>query len=70
MGSDRAAAAWQGGWSGPDGLGWFVFENRNLLDIPAVFARLFTAIIVGLAVENFILRVIERRTIMWRGSWN
>lgn len=24
--------------SGQGGLGWFIFENRNLLDIPAVFA--------------------------------
>jgi len=23
---------------GQGGLGWFIFENRNLLDIPAVFA--------------------------------
>ena len=26
--------------SGQGGLGWFIFENRNLLDIPAVFAGL------------------------------
>ena len=34
--------------SGQGGLGWFIFENRNLLDIPAVFAGLLTVIIIGL----------------------
>jgi NitT/TauT family transport system permease protein len=49
--------------SGKGGLGWFIFENRNLLDIPAVFAGLLTVITIGLIVENFIFRTIERRTI-------
>src|SRR6185437_17168974 len=42
--------------SGQGGLGWFIFENRNLLDIPAVFAGLLTVIIIGLIVENLIFR--------------
>ena len=46
--------------SGQGGLGWFIFENRNLLDIPAVFAGLLTVIIIGLIVENLIFRTIER----------
>jgi NitT/TauT family transport system permease protein len=49
--------------SGQGGLGWFVFESRNLLDIPAVFAGLLTVIIIGLVVENLIFRTIEERTI-------
>jgi NitT/TauT family transport system permease protein len=49
--------------SGKGGLGWFIFENRNLLDIPAVFAGLLTVIIIGLVVENLIFRTIERRTV-------
>jgi NitT/TauT family transport system permease protein len=49
--------------SGQGGLGWFIFENRNLLDIPAVFAGLLTVIIIGLIVENLIFRTIERKTI-------
>jgi NitT/TauT family transport system permease protein len=44
-------------------LGWFIFENRNLLDIPSVFAGLLTVIIIGLIVENLIFRTIERKTI-------
>ena len=50
--------------SGQGGLGWFIFENRNLLDIPAVFAGLLTVIIIGLIVENLIFRTIEKRTVM------
>ena len=49
--------------SGKGGLGWFIFENRNVLDIPAVFAGLLTVIVIGLLVENLVFRTIERRTV-------
>lgn len=49
--------------SGKGGLGWFIFENRNLLDIPAVFAGLLTVIAIGLFVENLVFRTIERKTV-------
>lgn len=49
--------------SGRGGLGWFIFENRNTLDIPAVFAGLLTVIVIGLVVENLVFRTIERRTV-------
>ena len=49
--------------SGQGGLGWFIFENRNVLDIPAVFAGLLTVIAIGLLVENLVFRTIERRTV-------
>ncbi len=49
--------------SGKGGLGWYVFENRVLLDIPAVFSGLLTVILIGLVVENLIFRSIERRTV-------
>ena len=54
--------------SGKGGLGWFIFENRNLLDIPAVFAGLLTVIVIGLIVENLIFRTIERRTVRKWGT--
>ena len=50
--------------SGQGGLGWFIFENRNLLDIPAVFAGLLTVIVIGLIVENVVFQTIERHTIL------
>lgn len=49
--------------SGSGGLGWFIFENKNQLEIPNVFAGLLTVILIGLAVENLIFRVIEARTV-------
>jgi NitT/TauT family transport system permease protein len=49
--------------SGSGGLGWYVYENKNLMEIPTVFAGLFTVILIGLAVENLLFRQIERRTI-------
>lgn len=49
--------------SGSGGLGWFIFENKNSLDIPTVFAGLLTVIIIGLVVENIIFRAIEANTI-------
>jgi NitT/TauT family transport system permease protein len=49
--------------SGSGGLGWFIYENKNELNIASVFAGLFTVIIIGLAVETFIFRNIEIRTV-------
>ena len=49
--------------SGAGGLGWFIFENKNMLDIPNVFAGLLTVILIGLVVENLIFQTIERRTV-------
>jgi len=49
--------------TGSGGLGWFIYENKNELNIAYVFAGLFTVIIIGLAVENVIFRNIETHTI-------
>lgn len=45
------------------GLGWFIYESKNQLNISAVFAGLLTIIIIGLVVENLIFRAVEQRTI-------
>ncbi len=49
--------------SGKGGLGWYIFESKNQLDIPEVFAGLLTIIMIGLLVENVIFRTIENRTV-------
>ena len=49
--------------SGSGGLGWFIYENKNQLEIPSVFAGLLTVIIIGLLVENVIFRTVEARTV-------
>ncbi len=49
--------------SGSGGIGWFIYENKNLLETAAVFAGLLTVILIGLAVENLLFRTVEQRTI-------
>jgi NitT/TauT family transport system permease protein len=49
--------------SGAGGLGWFIYENKNQLEIPSVFAGLLTVILIGLAVENLVFRTLEARTV-------
>lgn len=45
------------------GLGWFIFQSKNSLEIPSVFAGLLTVILLGLIVENFIFLTAEKMTI-------
>jgi NitT/TauT family transport system permease protein len=52
-----------GATSRSGGLGWFIYENRNELETPSVFAGLFVVIIIGLLVESVIFRFIESRTV-------
>jgi NitT/TauT family transport system permease protein len=49
--------------SGKGGLGWYIYENKNMLEIPAVFAGLFTVILIGLVVENLFFRNLEAATV-------
>lgn len=49
--------------AGQGGLGWFIFENRNLLETAGVFAGLMTVMLVGLFVEGVIFQTIERYTV-------
>src|SRR5260221_9198432 len=50
------------------GLGWYIFENRNLLETANVFAGLLTVIVIGLVVENVGVRSIEARTLRRWGT--
>ena len=56
--------------SGSGGLGWFIYENKNQLEIPNVFAGLLMVIVIGLVVENVIFRIIEARTVRRWGMQN
>lgn len=49
--------------SGSGGLGWYIFEQKNQLLIPNVFAGLLTVILFGLLVENLIFKAIENATV-------
>ena len=52
-----------GASSSGGGLGWFIFENKNLLEVSNVFAGLLMVILFGLLVENVVFRTLEQRTI-------
>ena len=52
-----------GATAGSGGLGWFIYENKNQLEIPNVFAGLFCVILIGLLVENILFRNIEAATV-------
>ena len=48
--------------SGSGGLGWFIYENKNQLEIARVFAGLLAVITIGVAMDAF-FRQIENRTV-------
>jgi NitT/TauT family transport system permease protein len=48
--------------SGSGGIGWFIYENKNQLEIAYVFAGLLTVIGIGVAMDS-LFRVIEQRTV-------
>ena len=45
------------------GLGWFIFERRNNLEIADVFAGLLAVVAIGLLVEGALFRALEARTV-------
>lgn len=49
--------------SGSGGLGWFIYENKNQLEIARVFAGLSTVILIGLTVEIFVFRTVANKTV-------
>ena len=52
-----------GASSSGGGIGWFIFEKRNDLEIPDVFAGLLVIVLIGLAMEGFVFRALEHRTV-------
>lgn len=59
-----------GASSGNGGLGWYIFQNRNELMTDKVFAGLATVVLIGLIVENFFFRTLERITVRRWGMQN
>jgi len=48
--------------SGSGGIGWYIYENKNQLEIARVFAGLLTVIAIGVAMDS-LFRIVERRTV-------
>jgi NitT/TauT family transport system permease protein len=49
--------------SGSGGLGWFIYENKNELEIPSVFAGLLAVIAIGFVIENVVFATLEKATV-------
>lgn len=56
--------------SGSGGLGWYINESKNQLEIPDVFAGLLTVIVFGLVFDNLVFGAIEKRTVRRWGMAN
>ena len=52
-----------GASSSGGGIGWFIFEKRNDLEIPDVFAGLLVIVVIGLLMEGVVFRTLEQRTV-------
>ena len=52
-----------GATSSGGGIGWFIFERRNDLKLPDVFAGLLLIVIIGVLVEGVVFRLLEYRTV-------
>jgi NitT/TauT family transport system permease protein len=52
-----------GAYSSGGGVGWFIFEKRNDLKIPDVFAGLLVIVLIGLFMEGVFFRLLERHTV-------
>ncbi|MEI6205427.1 MAG: ABC transporter permease [Desulfuromonadales bacterium] len=48
--------------SGSGGIGWFIYENKNQLEIAYVFAGLLTVIAIGVTMDS-LFRLAEERTV-------
>jgi NitT/TauT family transport system permease protein len=48
--------------SGSGGIGWFIYENKNQLEIAYVFAGLLTVIGIGVTMDS-LFRLVEQRTV-------
>lgn len=49
--------------SSSGGLGWYIYINKNQLDITNVFAGLLAVIFIGLFIDSFVFRTVERLTV-------
>lgn len=49
--------------SGNGGLGWFIYEKKNQLDIHLVFAGLLAVILIGVLVEHCVFKPVEKHTV-------
>jgi len=45
------------------GLGWYIYKTRFFMDVSGMFAGLISVIIIGMVVDELVLKSIERNTV-------
>ncbi|MFA6618140.1 MAG: ABC transporter permease [Candidatus Neomarinimicrobiota bacterium] len=45
------------------GLGWYIYKTRFFMDVSGMFAGLISVIIIGMLVDEFVLKSIEKNTV-------
>lgn len=46
------------------GLGWYIYKKRYFMEVSDVFAGLLVIVVIGLLVDELILKQVERSTIV------
>ena len=45
------------------GLGWYIYKTRFFMDVSGMFAGLVSVIIIGMVIDELVLKAIERNTV-------
>lgn len=45
------------------GLGWYIYKTRFFMDVSGMFAGLISVIIIGMIVDELVLKTLERKTV-------
>ncbi len=56
-----------GAIAGGGGIGWYIFSRRVFMDAEGLFAGILVVMIAGSAVESFLFRFIEEKTVVTWG---
>lgn len=45
------------------GLGWYIYKTRFFMDVSGMFSGLISVIIIGMVVDELVLKTLDRRTV-------
>lgn len=52
-----------GATGGIGGIGWYIFNKRVFMDTPGIFAGLIMIVVIGITVEDVLLKRVEKATV-------
>ncbi len=50
--------------TGAEGLGWFIFEALQFVDVSRILAGIAVIVVIGLVMERVVFETLERRTVL------